>query len=321
MENLSEELRKLWNRQRDYNSVIRSAEHIPDNGQTEKDHWTEKYILGLISEIDELLNAVNWKRHRKVRKSAPDRTDLALSLADITKYVICLWELWGFSPEDMVSYSNSKSEFLEAQWRMENLSLPISRRIVISDIDGTLADWRKSFILWLEETKGMKINSEDKYSTMLMDHELSMLYPEYYSLKEEFEASGGYANLIPYRDSLALMEDLIEDGCFSIVYTARPAKQHQRIWGDTWSWLNKHGIVPDQLVIGHEPRILAADKLRKQNKVVMLEDDPGLMIRAANLGIQVYARRTRYNENIFHDNIHVLDNFEMLIGEEIFDER
>src|SRR5687768_14853795 len=94
-DNLGTKVYEMWDKQRTYNRKVfahqnrRSAE------------WMETYLLGLMSEVGELLTAMRWKKHRlnTVDEFGPGTLE---ELADITKYVISMWQLMGVNPEEMV---------------------------------------------------------------------------------------------------------------------------------------------------------------------------------------------------------------------------
>jgi hypothetical protein len=78
---------------------------------------------------------------------------------------------------------------------------------------------------------------------------------------------------------------------------------------DTWIWLRDNGITPDKLDMSKEARVLLACKLQPDNDVIMFDDDPETILRAANSGIRVFARRQFYNKDISHENITMIDNY------------
>ncbi|MCK4829100.1 hypothetical protein KA005_75955, partial [bacterium] len=95
---------------------------------------------------------------------------------------------------------------------------------------------------------------------------------------------------------------------YIIAHTARPWQQYYRIWGDTWEWIAEKGLPIDQLRVGSESRILLASYLGGDN-VLLLEDDPGLMLRAAHSGIRVVAREHPYNIGVKHEYITTVGDF------------
>jgi NTP pyrophosphatase (non-canonical NTP hydrolase) len=294
---------KNWSNQDNYNLLIKAQQ-----GNDDPQFWTTQYCLGLIGEIDELLREINWKKHRKDQHLEVNHENIAMELADLTKYVMSLWQVWGFTLNEMNDYVALKSRIL-VQLRKQEYRVPSKDKIVvICDIDGTLADWRTSFIDWLV-TIGVTPETKDPVSSMMLDIDLLMRYSDYYELKERFESSGGYRDLLPYHDAVQWIQDN-RDKMYLIVTTARPDNVYHRIWADTWIWLDSLNIVPDELHIAHEPRILMANNLNSDHKVILIDDNPGILIRAANNGIKTYCRWQPYNNNLLHKNLQTIKNFD-----------
>lgn len=293
---------EVFQQQIEYNNKIRAADE-----QT-IEQWTEVYLIGLISEIDDILDVIRWKRHRKLQDNKPDLINLGYDFADLTKYVFSLWELWRFSSDDVLDFVEQKSDILDELHRQEFEEIPTDRLIVITDLDGTLGDWRKTFMEWVFRIHGIK-PVKDKAMSMQIDSELAMRYDEYYQLKESFESTGQYRHILLYPDVHEFLHWLKDElDAYIIAHTARPWKQYYRIWGDTWEWIAKNSLPIDQLRIGSESRILLASKLGGDN-VLMLEDDPGLMLRAAHSGIKVVAREHPYNNGVTHEYIRTVRDF------------
>lgn len=299
-------LQHLWERQKEYNQKIKRMD-----GDFNADYWTQIYLLGLVSEIDEVLRDINWKRHRKNRTRL-DRENLGYELADLMKYMISLWEVWGFDQNEMLRFCHAKSEILEELLKQEHRVIPQDRPILITDIDGTLGDWRQSFINWIA-TIGVILPGEDAATSLFLDKDLSMRYPEYYEYKNQFESEGGYETIIPYGDAIETVQNLQDYFDFYVIaITARPADKYHRIWLDTWRWFKANTLEVDELIIGGDLRILLADLInKKQSPVIMFEDNPDLAIRAANTGIKVFLRRQPYNENVDHPDITVVDEYDL----------
>lgn len=298
-------LRKLWTLQKEYNFRIKLDEQNSD-----REFWTEKYLLGIVSEVDEILQDINWKRHRKTVKEI-DKDNLAHELADLTKYVFSLWQLWDFTLYQAVNITLQKSIMLEEIYAQENFVIPSGSIVLITDLDGTLGDWRASFIQWAEDKHSVKM-PDDPSSSLMMDTDLAMSYPMYYNLKEEFEQSGGYGTIELYEDVAKVVRELKQANpeLIHIVTTARPAGRYHRIWMDTWNWLLRNDLQPHQLLMTSEPRILLASSLSNSSKIIMFDDDPGMIIRAANSGIKVFVKEQPYNKGVEHENVVILKYFD-----------
>ena len=295
---------EVLHQQEEYNTKIRAVE------SRSKDAWTETYLLGLVSEIDDVLDSIRWKRHRKIHDNEPDKTNLAYDFADLTKFVLSLWELWGYDANDILNFVENKSNVLDELWRQEFEPLPPDRLIVITDLDGTLGDWRKTFINWAWIIYSIKMDTvEDPATSLQLDSDLAMRYPDYFKLKEQFESGGSYRQIFVYPEVVEFLNWLkSEFNAYIIAHTARPWQKYYRIWGDTWEWIKEKELRVNQLRIGSDSRILLATQLGGAN-VLMLEDDPGLMLRAAHSGISVVARSHPYNDGVEHEKIIRVENF------------
>lgn len=302
MANLS--LRQVWEQQRKYNTKVRASRPLS------YEEWMEKYLLGAISEINEILNEMNWKAHR--RGKPLDRVNLSRELADLTKYVLSMWEWSGYEPMDMLFRIAEKSHEMELQWQQDfEVAIPVGAPVVITDIDGTLADYRSGFVEWLRKYHHGEL-PEDKATTLAMEVDLGLSYPKYVKYKDEFESSGGYANIPIYPEVKDVLSSLHLAGFHILAYTARPAQTFSRIWNDTWQWLtyNQIGVYIRELRIGKETRIARACELRDLgHPVVLLEDEPDTALRAANAGIRVLLRQQPYNFGVLHDNIGRVNQF------------
>jgi NTP pyrophosphatase (non-canonical NTP hydrolase) len=293
----------LFKLQKRYNDRIMDRDHNYDPEQ-----WSETYLLGISSEIAEVLREINWKRNRPANVS-PDRSNISYELADLTKFIISLWQIWGFTAEDMTNISAIKSKFLE-QKIIQEYNTYYPDRVMIVDLDGSIADWRFSFNNWLRTVKKIYLKLDDPAHSLMMDSDLSMEYPDYHEWKNEFESSGQYAEIMMYPNTSAFLRHQKDNGQFIVYYTARPNNKYHRIWFDTMSWLEKRNLPVDELWFGSTERILLANKLQKEgHHVVMLEDDPELITRACKCGIRVYARRHKYNEGIDHVLVKYFDDY------------
>jgi hypothetical protein len=241
-----------------------------------------------------------------------NRSNLGRELADLTKYVFSMWEWAGFTPEQMLEIVNEKSNELEIQYLQDFLiQIKDGIPVVITDLDGTVGDWRSAFRSWLSRNSNFSL-PEDVSKNLAFEIDAKMPYPQYTKLKEQFEASGGYSSLPFYSDAVSALLDLDKAGCVIMAYTARPARYHTRIWSDTWNWIKKIGLgeAIDELRIGAEDRINRAyELLETGHKVVLFEDDPSIALRAAFAGIQVFLRNQPYNAGISHDKIIRVDKF------------
>lgn len=283
----------IWREQLEYNQRLWEGPH-PDNC----DEWTKDLALGLLSEVDELMRELSWKRHRN-RGAVPNRENIAQELADITKYVMCLWQAWGFHPEEVYEAVSTKTEIMEQRYNQEFTAPQPGRVVVISDLDGTIANWRAGFARWCWN-RGYLNDTQAKGlpDTLDFDLDMAVAYPDYHRWKHEFESDGGYRHLPDYADGIRFLQYARKLGCYVICITARPQEQYKRIWYDTWMWLKDKGCLPDQLLFGGVERVLLSQELCAGNhKVLLLDDDPEHLRRAVGCGATVWGRRQNYNRH------------------------
>lgn len=276
----------VWQQQKEYNLKVKMIRPVGIE-------WSETYLLGLIGEIDEVLRALQWKRHRKYTNPVNKR-DVGIELADVLKYLISLAQEQGFSPEDLLDLAYQKGQLLEKRFAQE-WAPPAGRNVIVTDLDGTGADFQAGFGNWLAKNG----YQERVWKSLNMDLDGQIPYQEYMRLKTQFESEGGYAELPAYPDWLQLIRDEQSRGTFVLVATARPAEQIHRVGLDTMDWLRNLKLEPDAILFGRDERILELIRMQqKNNKVLLLEDEPVLTIRAAVNGIPVMVRAQTYNEAV-----------------------
>lgn len=290
---LGARLLELWLQQAAYNERVRAV-------QPEEKDWSSIYLLGAVGEIDEILEVSNWKRHRRHGKPVV-RENLADELADLTKYVLSLWQYYEFAPLEMLQALQRKGEQLDARLRGEFFP-PTGQRVLVTDLDGTVADFRRGFQEWWGQT--------DTVSTLHLDLDNAMPFATYEGIKDEFEAGGGYARLPAYPDAVELLRAEQRAGAEIMVTTARPADRFRRVWQDTADWLRERGIRPYTMLFGRDERIVELLRLAQgKNQLLLLEDDATLALRAAHSGIPVYLRDQPYNQNAQHRLITRFERF------------
>lgn len=301
------DLKDLWVRQKAFNDRLKIYK------PASKEYWAKQYLLGIASEIGEVLREIVWKDHRK-QTHVMDRHNLGSELADLFKYTLCLFQLYDFSLEEMLQVISDKTDEVE-QRRKNEFSLPADngQLIVISDMDGTLCDWRKSFVQFLtSHIQDPYFAPVDEYRSLSIETELGISYDLYLAAKNKFEMEGGYLSLLPFVTSLKTLQDLFLQGAAIYVYTARPQSKFSRIWMDSLKWLDAYGLgdVIRELRIGADERIsFACEMAEKGHPVVMLEDDPSLALRAANAGIIVFLKAYPYNNIATGHNILRVDEY------------
>lgn len=290
------DFKRLFAWQRKENQTIRRNNPLGDNTVEE---WTRQLLLGMSTEMSEMLSRIQWKVH-VVDDKLISRDNVHREIIDLFKYVLSLAELWGMTAEDVLRMSGMKTRELKLKREFE--AWEPGDTVLLLDMDGTIADWRTTFIQWVSG-RGYDCNP-DSGSQMAIEVDLGIPYDEYETLKWDFEAEGGYRTVAPIHENIHLVQEHIEAGYEIAVFTARPNDKFGRVWTDSYQWLVQHCTIPDYFAIGRDRRISFALRLKEKGTLVkMMDDDPTLAMRAAASGIQVYLIDQPYNQGIEHENI------------------
>ena len=290
----SASLADVWQQQAQYNRDVRQ---IQDRSEAE---WMETYILGMMSELGDLLKEMNWKRHR-LRSSEDFGPNVPEELVDITKYVYSMWILMGYTPEEMLQRTYLKGTYLASLFR-QNFFQEVKDKVVIFDLDDVLANLRKTLAGYFSDKFELPAISTDSFINGVeihLDLEGGWKADEYRRVKNTFEKEGGYRTVEPLLPIKPMFDSLWGRGYSIAVYTARPVTAFKRIRWDTFLWFEDQGAQPDLLEFGSEDRIRTGCKLQSEGRfVVLVEDNPELARRAHNSGLQVIVPRTGYNQGI-----------------------
>lgn len=278
-------LREIWQQQGEYNERVKKRQ------ARSPAEWMEVYILGLMSECGQLLEAMRWKKHRlqSIEEFGPNVPD---ELADLTKYVLSMWQLIGYSPREMLEQVYRKGLLLDVLFTQE-FETELKKDVVIFDVDNVLADTQSALARYfqLENFDMTRLRS-----SIHLDLAVSQPFDEYRELKNRFEQQGGYAHLEALYDLGELFLALQEQNYSIVCYTARPVNNFKRIRQDTFNWFYDQGVKPDIIKFGREERISwAATLIRKGHRVVLMDDDPSIAVRAEINQVPIIVPYRDYN--------------------------
>lgn len=292
-------LEEIWEKQRKYNDKL--TELCPDRDNPTR--WTEILVLGLINELDEVLREIKWKRHRGSPGNAEvSKQNLAYEFSDLTKYVLSLWQVWGFELNDMLLETYRKSSIMDLRLQQEFRELPpAGTDVLLVDLDGTLADLRGGLWSYTILNCALPGVTVPKVETLNADVDLKIDYRKFQRIKEMFTEDGMFGRLPPLGAACGAVRKALEQGVYVIACTARPAQKHPRLWLETWSWLEDQGLgAIKQLYIGDDARIKILLDLAEQGcNVVLFDDDPNTIERALNSGIKAVVAKYPYNAHLW----------------------
>lgn len=285
-----------WAEQLAYNQRLKAGRIM------RSEEWSKIYLLGLTAEISEVLREINWKIHRSEMGEDIELTSLALELADITKYSWCLWQQFDFSPAEMLNWVQYKNEVMEYRQQQE-FGHPIEdSNVLVLDLDGVVADWRKGFLAWIGLHSG-NAHLFDPERSLSLDIDMGWSYAAYSRWKKDFERDGGFASLPAFEDTVRLVREWrASTPDAKLVVTTARTTTIPRVWYDTYTWLKAQGILPDRLYFTADGRIAITLDLAVVNKdVVLMDDNPDIHLRTSHNQLRVLVPTRGYNWAIVPD--------------------
>jgi len=285
--NFSEILRN----QKEFNEKV-IGKAIEELSPEERMHWIKEYSICLNSEILELLReSGNWKVHRKEKINVV-QSNVLEELIDVFKYFLSIMAMHGFSEDDLEFGYKQKSDVVEQRWSQEHKQL---NNIAVVDIDGTIGDYVKQFIDFVERRTGMnqvppELVSCDIYASLAKVVGWDMII----KLKHEFRVCGE-KRCLPVMDGAKEFLDALKKSNHDIVMlTARPFGKYKRILWDTIFWLKSNGLKFDAV-------LSSEDKYSELVKHIgsirfAVEDDLAQAKNISMLGVPVYLVDRRYNK-------------------------
>jgi hypothetical protein len=228
--------------------------------------------------------------------------NVADDLADLTKYVWCLWQLFGFSQEDMLKAVGKKTDLLWQVIGHEFRQPEEGQAVILVDLDNTVARYAEGLDEWMLEYAALTPVKLDTYD---MAARYDIPRPTYEGLKAEWEAGGGYAKLKPYDRWVAAIKDLRRsENAFLVVCTARPVAETKRVWYDCYAWAEQHLENVDRMLFLDKGRVDIAKEYRDRgHPVLVFEDNPSYLPTLALMEMPTLVHRQPYNERADNDRV------------------
>ena len=263
----------------------------------DKEERTKELILYLIAECHELLNCLDYKRHRKLPPIEPNADNMKFEWIDIFKFWLSIGLVWDFTPEDLLKTFTMKSKIVEQRYKQEYKIDWDNTKIVGLDIDGVLANYVAGVIDFAR--KYYKYPDLGFYPTPKdynLGELLGMTPPEYIKFKDDFR-SRGWKRYLPYYTFAPEMTKLLKDNGYTIVLiTSRPESEYKRIYYDTIYWLVSNNILYDAIYFGKEKQEEIVKNFKTKFKFYV-EDQVEYAEKIAKLGIKVYLMNQFHNQD------------------------
>lgn len=245
-----------------------------------------KMILGTMEEVVSLQQLVTqYKRHilsepELVAENVSDK------VADLLKYAVCLAQLHGVTPEQLVDSFHRKTAVVYDKARGERLRNTLRRdsKVVCVDLDDVVCDltpWTGK----LAELRGAAPMNE-RTLTLVESH------------KDEFYRHGKFMSLKPISGAAAALREFKAQGFHIIVITARPQWQYPRLYADTLQWLARHGIPHDLILFDKDKAEAIYQFVRPAWPLFFVEDHPRNAMGLADIGVDVLLFDCPHNQDV-----------------------
>ena len=260
----------------------------------EKQELTKSFTLALHSEASGIIDSINFKDHRLVKKEV-DRNKLLFKSIDSFRYMLAIMNLWDFSQEDFIAAFHSKDLFLNMRHEFEGNPWRPEQPVVLFDIDDVLNEFRATFTQWLQDEHGVYVDpdSTEYYSTK--EVKAAGLSPD--GTFQQFVAEGGLMSITSNQKMINIANKLYDKGVFVQLITARPA-DNLKCKYDTYRWAKDSGIKCSHIDFSPEKYrwLLTQDYFHSDVVLCALDDSEKHSMEYAKHGISVLSPRTSYNK-------------------------
>ena len=241
-------------------------------------------MLGLYEEVGELSRVVVQYKAHILKRPPIEKINLADEAADILKYLIAIAQLYELNEGEILEAFIRKSAVIEDRAEGERLKLQRDTRVVISDLDNCIADLRD----WQAEVHAVQKNGPagDRMLQLFED------------MKSEFYRGGGFRTMSAIPGAVEGLKEIREMGYKIVLVTARPYRQHKRVYGDTLHWLKQHGVPYDLLLFKKDKAEAVTEYVFPATPVAFVEDRMKHALEVTQVGVPVLLLTYEYNQSL-----------------------
>lgn len=230
----------IWADQADFNELFWPVPEEPE----ERFRQTEKFVLYMTEELVELLRAIRYKVHRRPIGWKPSEAAVRDQLADLLKYLISLFQIWGLGPTDMIREYWRKSMVCRQRYS-EEFVLNLEQPTAVVDIDNVLADYITGFAEWAmakfpEHEAKFKLALQKRL--WMSGGSLAIAEPVWQDMKLRFRLDGGKRDLPLMPGAREFLESLRSQGLNIVLLTSRPIDRYPNLYSDTLQWLKSNDL-------------------------------------------------------------------------------
>ena len=301
--------KEMWARQVEQN--LNWIPNYKDLTPLEREEWVRNYVLALISELDEVLGVVKFKKN-KLYRARVNMDNLLEESIDLFKFVLSIPIVYQIPPEDFFKRFFEKSNVVDERWKKELVRLEETSNVICVDIDGVLADFSAGWTAHLSKVLN-RVITPDLHTNYYIHTCIGISKEREEEIKEGWYTNGGFRDLPIYDGVVRGMNGLSKD--FDIILvTARPVQEYRRIEVDTHQWLAKWGVPFNFISWGRYKIDQIQQEIWPAKVRWFLEDRLMNAIDLAKNGVQVILFNRPYNQGETPEGVIRVDNWEEAIG-------
>lgn len=172
--------------------------------------------------------------------------------------------------------------------------------VVVSDIDGTLADYYTEFSIFAAIYHDRPVVDIDAWDgTGEMEAFLGLTKAEYREAKLAYRQGGNKRLLAPYPFAREFAEGVVNLGCELWVATTRPWQRLDNIDPDTKEWLRRNGIPYHGLLYGDDKYKQLCEHVDAARVLLVVDDLPEQLEVASSLGLPFFQVARSHNAGGF----------------------
>lgn len=290
---MNDKLCEIFNIQKQFERKFLEYENqnIDDISLDKRQEYTKEWILSLIKECTEVLDCINWKKH-KITKEKINKSNLTEELVDVFKFFLAICIIWDIDEKVLHEEFIRKSLVVDQKFEQEklmNLKLKKDSKMCALDIDGVLFPWPDVYMKFVE------INYPE-YSKYSFEELESM--PIKQEIKDAYRMSGIKSAADCINGASDFTKKLRKAGYKIILLTSRPYEKYFRIYADTLQWISKNNIIFDAIIWNHEKEKYLYENFKGMIKFVVEDDDENIK-KLRNYGFKVFKK----DSNIEFDEI------------------
>jgi NTP pyrophosphatase (non-canonical NTP hydrolase) len=255
---------RIWADQREFNLQVRE---FPKTAQ-DRNRLMQYLALCMHSEIDEIMRAIEWREHRRVR-TPENPARVKEELIDVFKYWVSMCQLYDVSPDEVE----------RTYWRK-------------SAVVRQLCDYITGFCRWLEKAipsiSAARLNRIREERVWISAETLGAGKIDYEAIKHKFRISGYWDFLPVMEGSKEFLRLCMLAGLKVVLLTSRPIDRYPNILTDTIHWLSLHDLPYDFIWWATDKRKALIERGSLANLVFAVDDDLHFVKQFDSLGISTF---------------------------------